>query len=225
MEPGGVAPFGGLIFDLDGTLLDTLLDLAESVNDVLRHSGFPEHRVDDYRMYVGEGARVLVTRALPPGTRTETVIESTLRQFGAQYDRRWDRHTKPYPGIDGLLGALNDAGIPFGVLSNKPDRFVRLCVERFFPERKFRSVRGQIDGVPRKPDPAGALLVAGELAVPPGRVLYAGDSSVDMTTALAAGMFPVGVTWGFRTRDELLQSGARLLVDTPAQILPLIGRE
>ncbi|HUF60677.1 MAG TPA: HAD-IA family hydrolase [Verrucomicrobiales bacterium] len=213
-----------VVFDLDGTLLDTLEDLAESLNAALEEAGYPPHPVSAYRYFVGDGARRLVERAFPPGRPpAEEEADRIYRNYLRHYGECWDRKSKPYPGILELLDLLRDLGIPLAVCSNKPDAFTRLCVERLLPPQRFAAVIGQREGVPRKPDPAAALLAARQMGVDPGACLFVGDSGVDMETACRAGMAPIGVLWGFREAGELLGAGARCLLASPAELEPLLG--
>ena len=213
-----------VLFDLDGTLLDTLEDIGRSADAALQEHGFPPHPVEAYRRFIGDGVAVLFQRALPPGAgEDQDLVARLVSAFGRTYGDGWDRTTRTYPGIDDLIDALAGRSIPMGVLSNKPDLFTRKCVERFFPSRPFAVVLGQREGVPRKPDPAGALEAAETLGVPPSEVLYLGDSSVDMLTAARAGMYAVGASWGFRSVEELTAHGARRIVDHPREVLDLIA--
>lgn len=214
--------WSAVLFDLDGTLLNTLEDLADSMNAVLRGHGFPEHPVDAYRYFVGEGTEQLVRRTLPGGEPETELVRRCLLDLEAEYGRRWAAKTRPYPGVPELLDALEARGLPKAVFSNKPDPFTRLTVSRLLASWRFHPVRGARPEVPRKPDPAGALAIAAELGAAPATCLYIGDTSTDMQTATAAGMYPVGATWGFRTAEELTDSGARRLIDRPAQLLELL---
>jgi phosphoglycolate phosphatase len=210
--------FRGVLFDLDGTLLNTLDDLADSMNAVLSARGLPAHPVDAYRHFVGEGASLLVTRALPEEMRDENTVAAVQAEFLDIYAAGWKVKTRPYDGVPQLLAELAARGVPMAVLSNKPDEATRDCIGHFFPRVPFAAVRGQVPGMPRKPDPAGALLIAKEMHLDPAKILYAGDSSTDMRCAVAAGMFPLGVLWGFRSREELLAHGARALATRPEEI-------
>lgn len=214
-----------VLFDLDGTLLDTLEDLADSVNAVLRRSGFPVHPVEAYRYFVGDGARVLMARVLPEANRDDATIARCLEGFVAEYANHWNIKTRPYPGIDALLDGLDRRGVRKAVLSNKPHDATVRCVRELLIEWEFDVVLGQQEGRPRKPEPEGALLVARELGVQPEEVLYLGDTATDMHTAVAAGMIPVGALWGFRTEDELVGSGARMLAGSPVEVLTLLESE
>ena len=215
--------YAAVIFDLDGTLLDTLQDLADAMNSVLKARGWPTHPNKAYRQFVGEGARNLVRRAVPPQQRTDAVIAGFLAEYQAAYRRNWNATTRPYDGIPELLDQLAARRIKMAVLSNKPEAFTHLCVQELLPRWKFEAVVGQIDSLPMKPDPAGPREIARMLDVPAKRFLYVGDSGVDMETAVNAGMFPVGALWGFRTKQELLKHGARKLVARPQELLTLIG--
>jgi phosphoglycolate phosphatase len=211
-----------VLFDLDGTLLDTLEDLADSVNAVLAARSLPQHAVDAYRYFVGDGATILMTRVLPAAHRTQATIAACVGEFTEVYAEHWNKKTKPYPGIPGMLDALVRRNISISVLSNKPHAYTRLCVEHLLPQWKFDVILGQGGDVPRKPDPGGALQVAAQVHVSPEDVLYVGDTGTDMQTAVAARMLPLGALWGFRTKEELLASGARAVVDSPGGVLHMI---
>ena len=206
------------LFDLDGTLLNTLDDIADAMNYALREAGIRPWERDAYRYMVGNGARILAERAVRDrADLTEHVLAVYQERYSAH---RMDR-TRPYPGIPEALAELAERGIPLCVLSNKPDADTRAIIARAFPEIPFAHVQGQRPEVPRKPDPAGALGIAEKLGIPPERFLYAGDTSVDMECATRAGMRAVGVLWGFRTRTELLGSGASVLIQKPEELLKL----
>lgn len=211
-----------LLFDLDGTLLDTLDDLADAVNAALREAGFAEHPVDAYRYFVGDGMETMLRRAAPANAPDEALGALALG-LRKSYAANWDAKTKPYPGIVPMLEALAQTGLPFAVLSNKPQEFTELCVRRFFPGIAFTAVKGSPKGGKAKPDPAMALALASDFGVRPGEVLFVGDSSVDMDTATAAGMIPAGALWGFRTEQELVEHGARVLLGGPKDILAQLG--
>lgn len=214
--------FDAVLFDLDGTLLDTLEDIADAANRVLARHRYPIHPVAAYRFFVGEGARTLVERTLPEAARDDDTIDRMYAEFRGAYARNWDAKTRAYRGVPEMLDGLVERGFKIAVLSNKPDDFTRRCVEELLGEWKFDVVLGHHDGVPAKPDPAGALRVAEELGVPPERILFVGDSSIDMRTAVAAGMFPVGVLWGFRPREELETNGARAIIEVPDELIALL---
>lgn len=213
-----------IVFDLDGTLLDTLEDLASAVNRVLSSHDFPTHHVDAYRYFVGDGARTLFERVLPEHDRSEELLEICLEEFREDYGQNWNVRTRPYPGIEPLLDALVARGTRLAVLSNKPHEVTLKCVEGILPRWKFEEVLGQRPGIPKKPDPAGALELVARMKLAPDAFLYLGDTATDMRTAAAAGMLAVGALWGFRTAEELASSGARHLAGHPLEVLPLLDR-
>lgn len=214
--------YEAVVFDLDGTLLDTLDDLAASVNRVLGARGFPEHPVDAYRYFVGSGTYSLMRAALPEEERGDDLASSCLAELMTDYSENWKVKTHLYDGITELLDGLAGRNVRTAILSNKPHEFTVLCVREFMPQWEFEIILGQRDGVPPKPDPVSALEIAARLGLEPGRILYAGDSSVDMDTAVNAGMFPVGVLWGFRGKDELVEHGAAATVENPTQLLDIV---
>jgi phosphoglycolate phosphatase len=207
-----------VIFDLDGTLLDTIEDLSDSMNDVLKKLGFPVHTISEYRLFVGEGMRTLVRRSIP-SPAVESITSKAVSLMEHAYMLNYSSKTKPYPGITELLGSLSARGIKLAVLSNKPDKFTRRMVEELIPGKYFDLVLGGKKGIPLKPDPAGALLISGKFGIAPEEFIYVGDSGIDMRTAEAAGMFAVGALWGFRTRVELLKNGAKALISHPLELL------
>jgi len=214
--------FKAIIFDLDGTLLDTLSDLAISMNKVLEKKGFPTHPVADYRFFVGEGAARLVEKSLPKDKITDKLINNLREDFFKEYDKLWNIKTKPYNNIPEMLDKLSKISIKKAVLSNKPHNFTLECVKYYFSEYHFDIVRGHIETKPRKPDPTSALEIAEEFKIKPEEALYVGDSSIDMKTANSAGMFALGVSWGFRTVGELLENGAEKIVNDPLEIIDFI---
>ncbi len=214
--------YKAILFDLDGTLLDTLEDLGNSVNGVLEKRDLPTHALDEYRYFVGDGTAMLISRALPQGKRNDETIRACLEELREEYGRNWNVNTRPYEGIPEMLDALTEHGLKMAVLSNKQHEFTKLCVADLLPNWTFDVVFGQRDEVRRKPDPAGALEVAEHLNLSPADFLYLGDSAVDMKTATAAGMFPVGVLWGFRSAEELKDGGAQALIERPLEILDLL---
>lgn len=214
--------FAAVVFDLDGTLLDSLEDLAESMNQALESLGFAPHPAPAYKYFVGEGMEVLARRVLPKAAHDPDTLARTVAAMRQVYGRRWDLKTRPYAGVPELLAALQARGLRRAVLSNKPDDFTRLTVERLLAPYAFDLVQGVGPGTPPKPDPAGAQAVAARLGVAPAACLYLGDTATDMQTACRAGMYAVGALWGFRTRDELEDNGARAVVERPAEVLALL---
>jgi phosphoglycolate phosphatase len=217
-------PARAVLFDLDGTLADTLDSIAHAVNACLGETGVPPRPVDDYRYLVGDGLPTLCRRVLrpTPGGASPERVEELRQKIMVHYDRHLLDRARLYPGIPELLATLSARGTPMAVVSNKPDRHTRAIVDAFIPADTFAVVMGQKDGVPKKPDPAGALQAAEILGVPPEECLFVGDTSVDMETALAAGMTAVGVLWGFRGREELERHGAAVLVSEPKKIAALV---
>lgn len=209
-----------VLFDLDGTLLDTLQDIADAANRVLADAGLPTHPFDAYRRFVGRGVRALLERATADAKGLDDRwLDRAVQSFAATYRETWNRHTRPYAGIEELIERLRESGVLLAVLSNKPDEFTRLCVDEYFGGDVFQQVRGERVGKARKPDPGAALEIAEALGVAPSDFLFVGDSDVDMRTAVAAGMTPVGALWGFRTAEELRAAGARVLLERPRELL------
>ena len=213
--------FDAVIFDLDGTLLDTLEDIADAANHVLATHGLDAHPLDDYRYFVGDGIRMLVTRILPEAQRTEEAVDRLEQDYREHYAHNWKVKTRPFDGVPEMLTALAEREVQMAVLSNKPEDSVQLCVTEYFPSQAFAAVFGDHPDRTRKPDPGAALGIAKRFGVPPARVAFLGDTSVDMQTARAAGMFAVGVPWGFRPREELERAGAHAIIETPLELLAL----
>jgi len=193
------------------------------MNTALARLGLPPHPTDAYRYFVGDGVRNLAERVLPKDSITDEMVDKCLALMLKEYSRRWSNNTKPYPGILQMLSALEKIGLPKAILSNKADDFTQIIVNSLLSDFSFQVVRGLLPSAKRKPDPTSALQIADELKIPPSRFLYLGDTKTDMQTAIAAGMYPVGVLWGFREADELLQNGAKKLVKTPADVLKLLN--
>jgi phosphoglycolate phosphatase len=214
--------FKAVLFDLDGTLLDTLDDLAESMNAVLAGSGYPVHEVEAYKYFVGNGVRKLTERCLPEGHRSILEIDDHLAQMLKEYEARWDNKSKPYKGISELLDTLTEKGVKMAILTNKADEFAGRIVKKLLPDWSFQAVIGEKPTLPKKPDPAGAVKIAELFGLPCSEFLYLGDTDVDMKTAVSAGMYAVGALWGFRKADELVEGGARVLIPEPLALLDLL---
>lgn len=204
-----------LIFDLDGTLVDSLPGIAASLNRALTSLDLPTHPVTAVRGFVGNGSRVLASRAAPPGSQ-ETLVIALEQAFKSHYADTWTTGTTPYPGIPGLLATLTTTGHPLAVLSNKPDPFTVAMVAALFPQIEFAAVVGQRPNVPHKPDPTGALEIARLLNTPPGQCWLIGDSTVDILTAKHAGTRCIAVTWGYHDRSALMAAGPDAIVDSPS---------
>ncbi len=214
--------YRGIVFDLDGTLLNTLDDLADSMNRVLENRELPTHPVSAYRQFVGNGATILIARALPEDRRGDQEVADATIQFRSEYAKRWMTKTRAYDGVPLMLDALISRGLKLAVLTNKPEDFAIDCIAQFLPNWKFAVVRGQKEGTPLKPDPAGALETAADLGLRPAEILYLGDSGTDMETAVNAGMFPVGALWGFRDEAELSAHGAAAVIGSPMDLLKMV---
>ena len=211
--------YKAIIFDMDGTLLNTLTGLGSSANRVLATGNYPQHKIEDYRYFVGQGAEKLIESILPKNRRSEKNIRDCLNSFIDDYTANWRDEAEPYDKIPEMLDILTGQGIRLAILSNKPHNLTLKCAEELLAEWRFEKIFGQRDGVPKKPNPAGALEIAEQMELLPGDFLYVGDTGIDMETANNAGMFAVGVLWGFRSRDELLKTGASVLLKTPMDIL------
>jgi phosphoglycolate phosphatase len=217
--------FLAAIFDLDGTLLDTLADIADAMNAALERMGFPGHETTAYRYLTGDGVRALAERSVPELAKDETTVAACIQEFRLEYAYRWGAKTRPYPGIPELLAELAGRQIKLSVLSNKLDEFARQAVRDFLPGFDFSFIIGAKPDLPPKPDPAGALVIASGLRIPPSQIIYLGDTGVDIQTAVRAGMFPVGALWGFRDEKELRDNGARAVIGSPQELLGLICPE
>ena len=208
-----------VLFDLDGTLLNTLQDLADSVNKGLASLGFPKHNTETYKTLIGEGREVLAERALPENHRDIDTVHKLLACINSEYATHWADNTHPYPGIPELLDALTADDIEMVVLSNKADDLTKMNVSKMLARWNFALVAGSRPPLPNKPDPTAALQIAKQLDISPSQFLYLGDSGIDMETANGAGMYPVGALWGFRSADELLAAGAKALIKHPVELL------
>lgn len=208
-----------IIFDLDGTLTNTLTDISTAMNRALRLNDLPEHPVDAYRYMVGNGAKTLAVRAVG---EHQDKMPAVLAEYQAYYEKHTQDATRPYDGVPELLEQLQARGLKLCVLSNKPHADTVNVVRHFFPQIQWAVIRGQVEGVPVKPDPAGAVAILEMLGLTGSDCYYLGDTYVDMTTAVSAGMHPVGVLWGFRDEKELRDSGAKNIIAHPLELLELL---
>jgi len=209
-----------VIFDLDGTLIHSLPDIAAAMNRALKSHGLREHTEEAYKYMVGDGVIHLAQRAVGPfGALTDAVLDA----YRADYALHCCENTSVYPGVRETLMELSRRGMPVCVFSNKDQSDVINVLNHYFPGFPFSAVRGRTEGTPIKPDPAGALKIAGKLGIAPGDFLYAGDTAADIRCARAAGMAAVGVLWGFRPREELAAAGADYLIAAPGELLDLLG--
>ncbi len=215
-------PYRAILFDLDGTLLNTLEDIADATNAALAELGFAPRPVMDFKRLVGDGVAMLARRVVPPDRADEATRARFAEVFRGKYAANWADKTRPYDGVPEMLDAVAARGLPMAVLSNKPHDFTLRCVERLLPDGRFAAVLGLRPEVPRKPAPDGAREIAAALGVEPEGFLYLGDTNTDMQTAVAAGMDPVGALWGFRTAEELTAHGARMLLAQPGDLPPLL---
>lgn len=212
-----------VIFDLDGTLLNTIADLALSTNYALNKLGYPTHEVEAYNFMVGNGINKLFERALPEGEKTEENVLRIRKEFVPFYDMHNADESRPYPGIPELLSRLQDAGIQVAVASNKYQAATQKLIAHYFPTIKFTAVFGQRDGVNVKPDPTIVFDILKIANIEKNDVLYVGDSGVDMQTAANAGVTACGVTWGFRPRAELEEFNPAYIVDSAKEIECLLN--
>ena len=214
--------FKAVIFDLDGTLLNTLEDLADATNIVLRSLGHREHDLQTYKYFVGNGIETLVKRALPKSQRRGENLHRCVELMKSEYARRWTNNSRPYPGISELLERFIISGYQLNILSNKADEATQQIVAGLLHRWRFNAVQGATAATPKKPDPTAALNIAAQCGITPRETLFLGDSSIDMQTARACGMYGIGVLWGFRPAEELIAGGARMLIHKPQDLLPWI---
>ena len=212
-----------VLFDLDGTLLNTIDDLADAGNWVCAQNGWPTFTVAQFKLMVGNGIPKLVERFSPADARTPAQLAATLAQFTARYDAHKEDKTAPYPGIPALLDALKAEGIQCAVFSNKADALCGGIIAHYFGTGRFDAVRGNRPGVPTKPDPTGLLRTIEELGSVPERTVYVGDSTGDVAVARNAGTYAVGVTWGYHEAERLRAAAADLVIDDPRALLDLLG--
>lgn len=213
-----------VIFDLDGTLIDSLEDIALSMNDVLKEFNLPTHPLSAYNHFVGDGALYLVQRAVPKNS-SEELIDTILIRYKEVYDRAIHHSTKPYDGIYELLTQLQTLPLKLGILSNKPHEFTLKYAQNLFNEFNFSEIHGQKEDVPKKPHPQGAFNIANAFNLESNEIFYVGDTPTDMFTAHNANMKSIGVLWGFRTKEELVEAKANFLAKEPLDILKIILNE
>jgi len=206
------------LFDLDGTLIDSLADIAESVNLMLEARGHPRREEELFRQMVGDGMEKLVERALPEQARDAATIRAGVEEYRANYERHWQERTRPYEGIVELLGTLKGRGLKLGVISNKAHRFTVPMTEHFFGTKVFDIILGARPDVPHKPAPDAAHEVAAIWGLSTGEIAYVGDSGIDMAFAKNSGMTGIGVRWGFRGEKELVEHGADRLISHPCEL-------
>lgn len=210
------------IFDLDGTLLNTIQDLGEATNHALDELGYPTHSIESYNKMVGNGVTKLLERALPVDARSIRKIEAMRTHFLEFYNEHLCDNTAPYPGIPELLAELQSRNVSIAVASNKYQSAVTKLITHFFGNLNWAAIHGNREGVPTKPDPSVVFAILNEVPTPKADVLYIGDSGVDMETARRACVTSCGVIWGFRSRRELADAYADNIVSTPDDILSLL---
>lgn len=226
MSSSGLRP-RAVIFDLDGTLVDSLADIAAAMNAALAELGLPGHAPDAYRDFIGDGVEPMAQRALPPERRDAASVAACVARWRPRYLAGLVEQTRPYPGISELLVALAARNVRLAVLSNKADDLSKRIVTALFPGGPlspggpFAEVWGAREGVPKKPDPTAARAIAQALGTAPEGCLYVGDTAIDLDTAQAAGMVPVGVLWGFRP-EQLRERAPAHLLEQPAELLGLL---
>ena len=212
----------GVIFDLDGTLVDTLGDIAASMNRALNLRGFPEHAAEDYRDKVGWGIKRLAYLILPEEARQEETVAQVAADASRFYAEVPLVYSRPYPGIPELVAVLRQKKIKTAVLTNKPDPTAQKVIAGLFPAFSFNCVQGEISGKPRKPDPTCVWDLLVDLDLTPANVVFIGDSEVDMEIAAASGCYALGVSWGYRSRETIANAGARRIIEKPEELLELI---
>lgn len=213
--------YKGIIFDLDGTLLDTIDDLGNSMNEVLKILKYPTYTRDEYKTKVGGGFKGLALNCLPSDIDEQTILETT-KLFDEIYEKNYISKTKPYDGIMELLNELVSRGVVLAVNSNKRNYYTNILTDKFFSDISFVKAYGEREGIPRKPDPFTALEIIAEMGLNKDEVLYIGDTKTDMLTAKNAGIDSVGVLWGFRDHKELSKYGATYIVEKPEEILEML---
>jgi len=214
--------FNGIIFDLDGTLLNTLDDLADSFNYALAQYQYPQHPLAAYRYFIGDGAQTAVERSLPPEARNEKTVRLVLSAFTEHYAKNYKNKSQPYPGIPALLESLKSRDIRMAVLSNKPHDFTVQCVQDYF-DNYFIRVQGVESRFDKKPAPQSTLHILEQFKLPAEQALFVGDTKTDIHTAKNAGLKSAGVAWGFRGRVELEQAGADFIIEHPQKLAFIIG--
>ena len=213
--------YKAVLFDMDVTLINSVDDIADAMNQVLQQNHLPTHPVKKYCDWIGDGMKNLVITALPVNKREDVFINKYLEEMKAAYSDMWMNKTHLYPGIPDLLTVLRKRNIKMAILSNKPHRFTQIIADKLLTEWNFDVVMGYREGFLRKPDPSSALEIARQINIDPAFFLYLGDSAIDIITAINAGMYPVGVSWGYRSTNSLLESGAQKIIYNPNELLSL----
>ncbi len=210
-----------VLFDLDGTLADSLIDLADGVNRAISSKGFPTHDVEAFKYFVGDGIPKMIERALPEGNRDADTVNEIKDIFLPYYAAHYADNTYAYHGMPELVNKLKEQGFIIAVVTNKEQHMANEVVKSLYGD-VFDLIFGKRDGIPAKPDPTAALLAMKELGVTPDECVFIGDSGMDVATAVNSGAVPVGELWGFRKEDELLANGARYIISQPNELLHII---
>jgi phosphoglycolate phosphatase len=214
--------FKGVIFDLDGTLVNSLEDITNAMNTVLKQYGFPTHSVQVCQSFIGHGVRDLVVKALPKENKNEEWINRCFHEMLAVYRENCTIKTNMYQGISDLLDELTARKFKLAVFSNKADELTKKVVKSVFSKWNFEVVEGLKLEVLKKPNPTVAIEISKKLAIPVKKIIFIGDTDVDIITAKNAGMFPVGVVWGYRTKEELIESGAKYILENPLDLVKIL---
>ena len=213
--------FKGIIFDLDGTLVDSLHDISDAMNTVLESLNYPTHTYDTYQYFIGSGLRNLVSKALPTSNNNEEQIEICFEMMIQEYRKICTSKTKPYEGILELLDNLTSQNIKLAVFSNKADELTKKIASEIFPNH-FDTAVGLSTEELKKPNPFEAIEISKKWNLKPEEILFVGDSDIDMKTAVNANMFPVGVSWGYRTEEELKTSGAKVVINSASELIEIL---
>lgn len=216
-----MSKFKAVLFDLDGTLIDTLQDLADATNHALNHFGYESRPVENFRYYAGNGIAVMIERAMPKGTATPQHVEELKKVMLDYYNVHYADRTTIYEGVPELIQQLRQKGFKLAVVTNKVENIAKTILDKLYPD-SFALIFGQREGVPSKPDPTLALMAMKELGVAPEECIFIGDSGVDIATAVNSEALPVGVLWGFRDEQELRQNGAKHIISKPHELLNLL---
>lgn len=215
----------GIVFDLDGTLLNTLESIGKAFNRSLKKMDLPVHAIDSYRYFIGDGVFECAKRCLPSNHRNDENIKTLVEIERKDYAQSWKYDAQPYAGIQALLDSAQSAGYRLAVLTNKDDEFAQQCIRYFFPTTSFDCIVGHSTTIPHKPDPTGGLMIAERLGLATQKLAMIGDTKTDIDTALACNMFSVGVSWGFREITELKDAGANRIIEHPKQLLEILANK
>ncbi|MEA3497027.1 MAG: HAD family hydrolase [Bacteroidota bacterium] len=213
--------FKAVLFDLDGTLINSIVDIADSMNVVLKKRKFPEHSINEYMKFIGNGIIELVISSLPQNKRDKKTVEECEKEMREIYAEKWLQKTYIYKGIPELLDELTKRNYKLAILSNKPHKYTKKIVEILFDKWNFDIVFGAKNGVAKKPDPVLAFEISKILNISCEQFIYVGDSATDMQTAINSGMYPVGVSWGYKSIKEIKESGAKKIISNPLELLDI----